>query len=211
MCSNTLSSHPLSRCGSVILEFMMKFNQSVIVSDVLTSLSDAARQDKFGVFKVDPGSIKEVLIPTDGLESSTQGKYYKAGWLVFPKVFKGVILFENDGLFYLYSESNFFKQPFLWERGKIWQRTPKFFPVPSQLKFTFSMVTGLTCIMRAVFQPGLVYYRLNLYKMYPLIHLGPEECHCPCNDVLLKAIIGVLAFIILLLIAYIIWLHRRGK
>ena len=91
------------------------------------------------------------------------------------------------------------------------QRTPKFFPVPSQLKFTFSMVTGLTCIMRAVFRPGLVYYRLNRYKMYPLIHLGPEECHCPCNDVLLKAIIGVLAFIILLLIAYIIWLHRRGK
>ena len=79
MCSDTLSPHPLSRCGSVILEFMMKFNQSVIVSDVLTSLSDAARQNKFGVFKVDPGSIKEVLIPTDGLESSTQGKYYKAG------------------------------------------------------------------------------------------------------------------------------------
>ena len=79
MCSDTLSPHPLSRCGSVILEFLMKFNQSVIVSDVLTSLSDAARQDKFGVFKVDPGSIKEVLIPTDGLESSTQGKYYKAG------------------------------------------------------------------------------------------------------------------------------------
>ena len=79
MCSNTLSSHPLSRCGSVILEFMMKFNQSVIVSDVLTFLSDAARQDKFGVFKVDPGSIKQVLIPTDGLESSTQGKYYKGG------------------------------------------------------------------------------------------------------------------------------------
>ena len=79
MCSDTLSPHPLSRCGSVILEFMMKFNQSVIVSDVLTSLSDAARQDKFGVFKVDPGSIKQVLIPTDGLESSTQGKYYKGG------------------------------------------------------------------------------------------------------------------------------------
>ena len=79
MCSDTLSPHPLSRCGSVILEFLMKFNQSVIVSDVLTSLSDTARQDKFGVFKVDPGSIKEVLIPTDGLESSTQGKYYKAG------------------------------------------------------------------------------------------------------------------------------------
>ena len=229
MCSNTLSSHPLSRCGSVILEFMMKFNQSVIVSDVLTSLSDAARQDKFGVFKVDPGSIKEVLIRTDGLESSTQGKYYKAGWLVFPKVFKGVILFENDGLFYLYSESNFLSNHFFEKEAKYGptlighlqvvvgfckfhrQRTPKFFPVPSQLEFTFSMVTGLNCIIRAVFRPGLVYYCLNLYKMYPLIHLGPEECHCPCNDVLLKGIIGVLAFIILLLIAYIIWLHRRGK
>ncbi|XP_066024499.1 proto-oncogene tyrosine-protein kinase receptor Ret-like isoform X3 [Pocillopora verrucosa] len=105
--ANTLTS----RCGSVVLDFMMRFNQSVILSNVLTFLSDAARQDKFGVFKVDPDSIKQVLTPTDGLESTTQ---------------------------------------------------------------------------------------------------GPEECNCPCNDVLLKAIIGVLAFIILLLMAYIIWLHRRG-
>ena len=73
------------------------------------------------------------------------------------------------------------------------------------------MVTDVTRIMRAVYRPGLEYYRLNLYKMYPLIHLGPEECNCPCNNVLLEAIIGVLAFIILLLIAYIIRLHRRGK
>ena len=70
---------PLSRCGSVVLDFMMKFNQSIIVRDVLTFLSDAARQDKFGAFKVDPGSIKQVLIPTDGLESATQGKYHKGG------------------------------------------------------------------------------------------------------------------------------------
>ena len=68
---------PLSRCGSVVLHFMMKFNQIVIVSNVLTFLSDAARHDKFGAFKVDPGSIKQVLIPTDGLESTNQGKYYK--------------------------------------------------------------------------------------------------------------------------------------
>ena len=113
---------PLSRCGSVVLDFMMKFNQSVIVSDVLTFLSDAARQDKFGAFKVDPGSIKQVLIPTDGLESATQGKYHKGGWVVFPKVFTGIISFENDGLFYLYSESIFFKQPFLRERGKVWAK-----------------------------------------------------------------------------------------
>ena len=58
---------------------MMKFNQSVVVSNVLTFLSDSARQDKFEAFKVDPGSIKQVLIPTDGLESATQGKYYKGG------------------------------------------------------------------------------------------------------------------------------------
>ena len=77
MCNSTLSPHPLSRCGSVVLDFMMKFNQRVIVRNVLTFLSEAARLDKFGAFKVDPGSIKQVFIPTDGLESTTQGKYYK--------------------------------------------------------------------------------------------------------------------------------------
>ena len=99
----------------------MRFNQSVIVSNVLTFLSDAARQDKFGAFKVDPDSIKQVL-PTDSLENTTQGKYFKGGWLLFPKVFTDIIPFENDGLFDLYSESIFFKQPFLWERGKVWAK-----------------------------------------------------------------------------------------
>lgn len=37
-----------------------------------------------------------------------------------------------------------------------------------------------------------------------------EECNRHCNDVLLEAIIGFLALIILLLITYIIWLHRKG-
>ncbi|PFX21943.1 Hemicentin-2 [Stylophora pistillata] len=100
-----------TRCGSVVLDFMMKLNQSVVVSHVLTFLSDAARKDKFGVFKVDPASIKQVLIPTDGLDSPTQ---------------------------------------------------------------------------------------------------GPEESNCPCNDVLLKAIIGVLVFIIFLPLVYIVWLYRKG-
>ena len=79
MCNGTLSPPPppLSRCGSVVLDFMMKFNQSVIVSNVLTFLSDAARKDNFGVFKVDPDSIKQVLILTNGSESTTQGKYYR--------------------------------------------------------------------------------------------------------------------------------------
>ncbi|XP_066024500.1 uncharacterized protein [Pocillopora verrucosa] len=99
-----------TRCGSVVLDFMMRFNQSVVVRNVLIVLSHAARQDKFGGFKVNPDSIKHVLIPTDGSESTTK---------------------------------------------------------------------------------------------------GPEECNCPSNNVLL-AIIGVLAFTILLLIIYIIWLHRKG-
>ena len=68
---------PLPRCGSVVLDFMMRFNRSVVVSNVLTVLLDAARQDKFGGFKVDPESIKQVFIPTDGSESTTKGKFYK--------------------------------------------------------------------------------------------------------------------------------------
>ncbi|XP_022803126.1 hemicentin-1-like [Stylophora pistillata] len=38
---------------------------------------------------------------------------------------------------------------------------------------------------------------------------GPEEYNCRSNNVLF-ALIGVLAFIILLLVIYIIWLHRKG-
>ena len=68
---------PLPRCGSVVLDFMMSFNRSVVVSNVLTVLLDAARQDKFGGFKVDPESIKQVFIPTDGSESTTKGKFCK--------------------------------------------------------------------------------------------------------------------------------------
>ncbi|XP_022796406.1 uncharacterized protein LOC111334856 [Stylophora pistillata] len=83
----------------------MYFNESVAISAVLTSLKNAAEQNKFGVFSVNSASIKQVSLPT----------------------------------------------------------------VP-----------------------------------------GPEECNCPCNDVLLKAIIGVLTFIIFLLIIYIVWQHRKG-
>ena len=79
MCDDTLCSPPpppsLSRCGSVVLDFMLRFNQSVVVSNVLIVLSDAARQDKFEGFKVNPDSIKQVLIPTDGSESTTKGKF----------------------------------------------------------------------------------------------------------------------------------------
>ena len=68
---------PLPRCGSVVLDFMMRFNRSVVVSNVLTVLLDAVRQDKFGGFKVNPESIKQVFIPTDDSESTTKGKFYE--------------------------------------------------------------------------------------------------------------------------------------
>ena len=83
ICDNDiLCFHPplplsLSRCGSVVLDFMMRFNQSVVVNNILTFLSDAARQNKLGGFKVNPDSIKQVFLPTDGSESTVKGKFYK--------------------------------------------------------------------------------------------------------------------------------------
>ena len=77
MCNCTLPPPSLSRCGSVVLDFMMRFNQSVVVSNVLTLLSDAARQRQFGGFEVNPDSIELVLITTDGSEGTTKGKYYR--------------------------------------------------------------------------------------------------------------------------------------
>ena len=47
----------------------------MVVTDVLASLKDAARQDKFGVFKVDPASIKQVSLPNGGSYSTAQGTY----------------------------------------------------------------------------------------------------------------------------------------
>ena len=85
---------PLPRCGSVVLDFMMRFNRSVVFSNVLTVLLDAARQDKFGGFKVDPESIKQVFIPTDGSESTTKGKFYKEILLLNVYAYS-----SEDGLF----------------------------------------------------------------------------------------------------------------
>ena len=59
----------IHRCGSVVVDFIMYFNQRAAVSDVLLALKDAARQEKFGVFKVDPDSIKQISSPT------VQGRY----------------------------------------------------------------------------------------------------------------------------------------
>ena len=85
---------PLPRCGSVVLDFMMRFNRSVVFSNVLTVLLDAARQDKFGGFKVDPESIKQVFIATDSSESTTKGKFYKEILLLIVYAYS-----SEDGLF----------------------------------------------------------------------------------------------------------------
>ena len=50
----------------------MKFNQSVVASDVLSVLKKAAETDSFGGFKVDPDSIELISPPTTGT-SSTKG------------------------------------------------------------------------------------------------------------------------------------------
>ena len=84
----------LPRCGSVVLDFMMRFNRSVVFSNVLTVLLDAAREDKFGGFKVDPESIKQVFIATDGSESTTKGKFYKEILLLIVYAYS-----SEDGLF----------------------------------------------------------------------------------------------------------------
>ena len=84
----------LPRCGSVVLDFMMRFNRSVVVSNLLTVLFDAAMEDKFGGFKVDPESIKQVFIATDGSESTTKGKFYKEILLLIVYAYS-----SEDGLF----------------------------------------------------------------------------------------------------------------
>ena len=60
------------RCGSVIVDFEMKFNQSAVVSEVLNVLKTAAEEDNFDEFKVDPNSIEKVSPPTTGT-SGTKG------------------------------------------------------------------------------------------------------------------------------------------
>lgn len=73
MCYSSLSPTPLLRCDSFVLDFIMSFNQSVAVSNILTLLSDAAGQDQFGGFEVNPDSVELVLITADGSESTTKG------------------------------------------------------------------------------------------------------------------------------------------
>ena len=48
-----------SRCGSVIVDFQLRFNQSVRADDVISALKTAVRQGKFGNFSVDTNSIEQ--------------------------------------------------------------------------------------------------------------------------------------------------------
>ena len=60
------------RCGSVIVDFDMKFNQTAVVSEVLNVLKTAAEENNFDGFKVNPDSIEQVSpAPTD--TSGTKG------------------------------------------------------------------------------------------------------------------------------------------
>ena len=167
MCNSTLSPTPLPRCGSVIIDFMMRFNQSVVVSNVLTLLSDAARQEQFGGFKVNPDSIELVLMPTDGSESTAKGKNSKE--IVYTYSFENELFLIALGicfikqlisvrdlllgcLFLLLPLFNLNKILFLDFFMDI--VAPYFFLVPSKSEVTFFSVTSPSQVLRVVYRPG---------------------------------------------------------
>ena len=91
-------------------------------------------------FRIDPDSMRQVLIPTDGLESTTQGKYNKEDWMVFitfQKYLEVSILLKLMDFFYLYSELIFAEQPFLRERGKVWANFDLASSCPWFLQFSY--------------------------------------------------------------------------
>ena len=69
------------RCGSVIVDLVLRFNQSVTVNDVISALKTAAQQTNFGGFIVDPESIKQISpsstaspsLTTTSLSTTTSG------------------------------------------------------------------------------------------------------------------------------------------
>ena len=55
------------RCGSIIVDFMLKFNQSVVVSEVMTTLQEAAKGGTFGGFQINSlKRISQTATPTKG-------------------------------------------------------------------------------------------------------------------------------------------------
>ena len=57
-----------SRCVSIIVDFMLKFNKSVVASEVMTTLQEAAKGGTFGGFQI--SSIARIFpqhaTPTEG-------------------------------------------------------------------------------------------------------------------------------------------------
>ena len=55
-------------CGSIIVDFILEFNQSVVVSDVTTTFQEAVKGGTFGGFQIN--SIKQIssqsATPTKG-------------------------------------------------------------------------------------------------------------------------------------------------
>ena len=47
------------RCGSVIVDLVLRFSQSVSVNDAISALKTAAQQTNFGGYIVDPESIQQ--------------------------------------------------------------------------------------------------------------------------------------------------------
>jgi len=70
-------------CGSVIIDFEMKFNQSAVVSEVLNVLKTAAKEDNFGGYKVDPNSIEQISPAPTGTSSTKS----TVSWFYFPSSF----------------------------------------------------------------------------------------------------------------------------
>lgn len=56
------------RCGSIIVEFKLEFNQSVVASEVMTTLQEAAKRGTVGGFQIN--SMKQIspqpATPTEG-------------------------------------------------------------------------------------------------------------------------------------------------
>lgn len=74
------------RCINVIIiDFEMKFDQSVSVSEVLNVLKTAAKENNLDGFKVDPNSIAQTSTPTTGTSStkSTVSCFYFHGSFYF--------------------------------------------------------------------------------------------------------------------------------
>ena len=57
----------------MIVDLVLRFNQSLTENDVISILKTAAEQDKLGSFNVDPNSIKSTLCSTTHSSPTSTG------------------------------------------------------------------------------------------------------------------------------------------